>query len=104
MGMLLDMAAEGFGDRVVIGRAGDGLTAPRLRELAAGGARLTRAADADAIVYLGVNGRSTTASATRSPTRCAPTTRASDAPAVLICTSARAPSSVHSHPGRLPHR
>ncbi|MEU1185530.1 class I adenylate-forming enzyme family protein [Streptomyces sp. NPDC005820] len=54
--MLLDMAAEGFGDRVVIGRTDDGLTAGRLRELAAGGAHAVRAADADAIVYLAVNG------------------------------------------------
>ncbi|WP_327693441.1 class I adenylate-forming enzyme family protein [Streptomyces sp. NBC_00459] len=54
--MLLDMAAEGFDDRVLIGRADDGLTAPRLRELAVGGARSVRAADADAIVYLAVNG------------------------------------------------
>jgi acyl-CoA synthetase (AMP-forming)/AMP-acid ligase II len=54
--MLLDMAAEGFGDRVVIGRADDGLTATRLRELAAGGARLVREAEADALVYLAVNG------------------------------------------------
>ncbi|MFD4605508.1 AMP-binding protein [Streptomyces sp. NPDC058464] len=56
MSMLLDMAAEGFGDRVVIGRADDGLTAARLRELAVGGARLVRDAEADAIVYLAVNG------------------------------------------------
>ncbi|MFF5141597.1 class I adenylate-forming enzyme family protein [Streptomyces sp. NPDC013157] len=54
--MLLDMAAEGFGDRVVIGRTDDGLTAARLRELAAGGARSIRDAEADAIVYLAVNG------------------------------------------------
>ncbi|WP_328675595.1 fatty acid--CoA ligase family protein [Streptomyces sp. NBC_01261] len=54
--MILDMAAEGFGDRVVIGRAQDGLTPVRLRELAAGGARSVRAADADAIVYLATNG------------------------------------------------
>ena len=54
--MLLDMAAEGFGDRVVIGRTDDGLTAGRLRELAVGGAQLVRAAKADAIVYLAVNG------------------------------------------------
>ena len=54
--MLLDMAAEGFGDRVVIGRTDDGLTARRLRELAVGGAYLVRAAEADAIVYLAVNG------------------------------------------------
>lgn len=54
--MLLDMAAEGFGERVVAGRADDGLTAERLRQLAHGGARLIRAADADALVYLAVNG------------------------------------------------
>ncbi|MGW0584043.1 class I adenylate-forming enzyme family protein [Streptomyces sp. NPDC002920] len=54
--MLLDMAAEGFGDRVVIGPASDGPTAMRLRELAAGGAHVVRAAGADAIVYLAVNG------------------------------------------------
>ncbi|MER6081753.1 fatty acid--CoA ligase family protein [Streptomyces sp. NPDC001833] len=56
MSMLLDMAAEGFGDRVVIGRTDDGLTAARLRELAAGGARSIRDAEADALVYLAVNG------------------------------------------------
>ncbi|MFD9391088.1 class I adenylate-forming enzyme family protein [Streptomyces sp. NPDC060000] len=54
--MLSDMAAEGFGDRVVIGRTDGGLTARRLRELASGGAHLVRDADADAIVYLAVNG------------------------------------------------
>lgn len=54
--MLLDMAAEGFGERVVIGRVEDGLTPVRLRELAAGGARMVRRSDADAIVYLAVNG------------------------------------------------
>jgi acyl-CoA synthetase (AMP-forming)/AMP-acid ligase II len=54
--MLLDMAAEGFGERIVVGRAQDGLTVAGLRELSAGGARLVRAADADAIVYLAVNG------------------------------------------------
>lgn len=54
--MLLDMAADGFGDRALIGCTDDGLTAHRLRELAVGGAHLVRAADADAIVYLAVNG------------------------------------------------
>ncbi|MEU6352702.1 long-chain fatty acid--CoA ligase [Streptomyces sp. NPDC047072] len=54
--MLLDMAADGFGDRTVVGRTEEGLTPIRLRELAAGGARAVRAADADAIVYLAVNG------------------------------------------------
>ncbi|MGI5460188.1 class I adenylate-forming enzyme family protein [Streptomyces sp. CA-249302] len=56
IGMLLDMAAEGFGDRIVIGRRDAGLTAGRLRELAVGGAHLARAAEADAILYLAVNG------------------------------------------------
>ncbi|MQY21508.1 Long-chain-fatty-acid--CoA ligase [Nocardia sp. RB20] len=54
--MLLDMAADGFGDRPVVGRGGDGLTPVRLRELAAGGARLIRDSDADSVVYLAVNG------------------------------------------------
>jgi acyl-CoA synthetase (AMP-forming)/AMP-acid ligase II len=54
--MLLDMAADGFGERVVAGRSEDGLTAARVRELSIGGAQLVRAAGADAIVYLAVNG------------------------------------------------
>jgi acyl-CoA synthetase (AMP-forming)/AMP-acid ligase II len=54
--MLLDMAADGFGERVVVGHAEDGLTAARLRELSIGGAGVVRAAGADAIVYLAVNG------------------------------------------------
>src|SRR5215212_6008300 len=54
--MLLDMAADGFGDRVVVGPRDGGLTASRLRELAAGGARAVQEAGADAIVYLAVNG------------------------------------------------
>ena len=36
--MLLDMAADGFGDRVVVGPRDGGLTAAELRRLAAGGA------------------------------------------------------------------
>jgi acyl-CoA synthetase (AMP-forming)/AMP-acid ligase II len=54
--MLLDMAAEGFGDRVVVGCTADGFTAVRVRELSAGGARMVQLAGADAIVYLAVNG------------------------------------------------
>lgn len=54
--MLLDMAADGFGDRVVVGRTQDGLTPERLRALSAGGARAVRSAGADAIIYLAVNG------------------------------------------------
>jgi acyl-CoA synthetase (AMP-forming)/AMP-acid ligase II len=54
--MLLDMAADGFGDRVVVGSRTGGLTAARLRELALGGARAVQDAGADAVVYLAVNG------------------------------------------------
>ncbi|MFD5625613.1 class I adenylate-forming enzyme family protein [Streptomyces sp. NPDC127072] len=54
--MLLDMAADGFGERIVVGRPEDGLTPARLRELSAGGARAVRAAGADAILHLAVNG------------------------------------------------
>ena len=56
LGMLLDMAADGFGDRVVVGRRDEGLTAGRLRAMAAAGADAVTAAGADAIVYLAVNG------------------------------------------------
>lgn len=52
--MLLDMAADGFGDRVALGRVADRFTVERLRRLSAGGARVARGADA--IVYLAVNG------------------------------------------------
>jgi acyl-CoA synthetase (AMP-forming)/AMP-acid ligase II len=54
--MLLDMAADGFGDRVAVGRREDGLTAARLRDAAAVGAAAIREADADAVLYLDVNG------------------------------------------------
>lgn len=54
--MLLDMAADGFGDRVVVGSRHDGLSASHLRRLAAGGAQAVQQAGADAIVYLAVNG------------------------------------------------
>src|SRR3954469_8920549 len=54
LGLLLDMAADGFGDRVLVGRRDGGLTAAQLRGMAAGGAQAI--GDADAIVYLAVNG------------------------------------------------
>ncbi|AZG45925.1 class I adenylate-forming enzyme family protein [Gordonia insulae] len=54
--MLLDMAVDGFGDRVVIGRRAAGLTASRLDELARIGAQAVRRSGADSIVYLAVNG------------------------------------------------
>ena len=50
--MLLDMAAEGFGDRVVVGSRNGGLTAARLRELAAGGATAVQEAGADALALV----------------------------------------------------
>jgi acyl-CoA synthetase (AMP-forming)/AMP-acid ligase II len=54
--MLLDMAVDGFGDRVVLGRRADGLTPHQLQARARAGARLVVAENADAIVYLAVNG------------------------------------------------
>ena len=54
--MLLDMAADGFGDRTVVGTRADGFSAARLRTLAAGGAALVTASGADAVLYLAVNG------------------------------------------------
>jgi acyl-CoA synthetase (AMP-forming)/AMP-acid ligase II len=54
--MLLDMAADGFGERVILGTSSDGLSASRLQELARGGAGIVTASGADAILYLAVNG------------------------------------------------
>jgi acyl-CoA synthetase (AMP-forming)/AMP-acid ligase II len=54
--LLLDMAADGFGDRVLVGRKSAGLTGQRVRRLSIAGARLIRSAGADSLVYLGVNG------------------------------------------------
>ncbi len=56
LSLLLDMAAEGFGDRVVAGSRDGGLTPLQLQGLARGGAALVRESEADAIVYLAVNG------------------------------------------------
>jgi acyl-CoA synthetase (AMP-forming)/AMP-acid ligase II len=54
--MLLDMAADGFGDRVIAGTRASGLTAVALRDAAQRGARLVADRGADAIVYTDVNG------------------------------------------------
>lgn len=54
--MLLDMAVEGFGDRVVVGGRADGITARRLSEMADNGAALIERSGADAVLYLAVNG------------------------------------------------
>ncbi|MFF0818643.1 class I adenylate-forming enzyme family protein [Rhodococcus sp. NPDC003318] len=54
--MLLDMAVDAFGDRVVIGTRDEGLTASRLKELTVAGADVIRSSGADAVVYLAVNG------------------------------------------------
>ena len=54
--MLLDMAADGFGDRIVVGTREQGFTAGRLRDLAAAGAALIAESGADSVLYLAVNG------------------------------------------------
>ena len=56
LSMLIDMAVDGFGDRVIIGRRSDGLTVRDLHRLAAGGAALIHEAGADSLIYLDVNG------------------------------------------------
>jgi len=54
--MLLEMASDGFGDRIVIGRQQGGLSASALKEAALRGAEQIERAGADAVVYLAVNG------------------------------------------------
>ncbi|MDL9938071.1 class I adenylate-forming enzyme family protein [Gordonia sp. ABSL1-1] len=56
IGLLLEMAAGGFGDRVVIGSRSGGITAAGLDAKSKSGAEVIRAAGADAVVYLAVNG------------------------------------------------
>ena len=56
LSMLLDMAAEGYGDRLLLGRRESGHSAEDLRRLAIGGAALLRERGATALVYLDVNG------------------------------------------------
>ena len=54
--MLLDMAADGFGPRVLVGRKSSGFTAAQLAARSHSGAALVRDHGAEAIVYLAVNG------------------------------------------------
>jgi acyl-CoA synthetase (AMP-forming)/AMP-acid ligase II len=57
LSMLLDIAADGLGDRIILGEGDDGVTAAQLDQLSAEGAKLIRAAGAGAVIYLGINGR-----------------------------------------------
>ena len=54
--LLLDMAADGFGHRVLAGRKSGGLTAAQLARRSHSGAGLVRERGAEAVVYLDVNG------------------------------------------------
>jgi acyl-CoA synthetase (AMP-forming)/AMP-acid ligase II len=54
--MLLDMAADGFGDRPIVGTSAEAITAAGLRERAWAGARVLRERDASALIYLATNG------------------------------------------------
>ena len=54
--LLLDMAADGFGERVLVGRRSGGITAAELARRSHAGAALVRQHGADALVYLDVNG------------------------------------------------
>lgn len=55
VGMLLDMAAAGFGDRVLVGTRSGGMTGRDLARAASGGATEIRAQDAGHVAFLGVN-------------------------------------------------
>jgi acyl-CoA synthetase (AMP-forming)/AMP-acid ligase II len=54
--LLLEMAADGFGNRVVVGVRGASYTAEDVRSLSIGGARLLTESGASALLYLDVNG------------------------------------------------
>jgi acyl-CoA synthetase (AMP-forming)/AMP-acid ligase II len=54
--LLLDMAADGFGQRVLAGRKSGGMTTARLSQRSHSGAWLVRERAAEAVVYLDVNG------------------------------------------------
>lgn len=54
--MLLDMACEGFPDRIVVGGREDGFSAARLRALAAGLAASVSTTGADSVLHLAPNG------------------------------------------------
>ncbi|GAA2848622.1 hypothetical protein GCM10010472_01920 [Pseudonocardia halophobica] len=54
--LLVEMAAEGFPGRPIVGRRSDGLTPERLRAWAGRGAELVRASGADSVVYIAGNG------------------------------------------------
>jgi acyl-CoA synthetase (AMP-forming)/AMP-acid ligase II len=54
--MLVDLAAQGFADRAVVGTAGAAITAGELRGRARRGARLLRDRDASALGYVAPNG------------------------------------------------
>jgi acyl-CoA synthetase (AMP-forming)/AMP-acid ligase II len=54
--LLLEMAAEGFGSRIIVGRRADGRSVSELYELAKRGATLLRSLNASALIYLAPNG------------------------------------------------
>jgi acyl-CoA synthetase (AMP-forming)/AMP-acid ligase II len=54
--LLLDMAADGFGDRVLAGARSGGITAAELARRSHSGAALVRERAAGALIYLDVNG------------------------------------------------
>jgi acyl-CoA synthetase (AMP-forming)/AMP-acid ligase II len=53
---LLDMAAAGHGDRLLLGTSARGLTGEQLAERSRRGARFLTAAGAQTVVYIGENG------------------------------------------------
>jgi len=56
VGMLLEMAADAYGERVALGGKGDGITYRQLQRASAGGAGIILGRGARAVVFVGVNG------------------------------------------------
>src|SRR5688572_33025734 len=56
LSMLLDMAADGLGDRVAFGGHGDGLPFAELHRLASAAAARVSASDAGVVIYADTNG------------------------------------------------
>ena len=54
--LLLEMAAEAFGDRTAVGSADDGLTFGELAARARGGGAWLQSLSAEAVVFVGLNG------------------------------------------------
>ena len=56
LSLLLDMAADGHGDRIALGTQADGITFERMAAVAAGGAEVIKSHSPENVVFIGRNG------------------------------------------------